>query len=75
MSKMAEKRALEAYPISVSKNSVEAGFDWNEEYRDVFMEGYNQAMEDIMEKAVEWLEYNFNMPGDFKEHFTKAMEG
>jgi len=55
MSKTAEKKALEAYPISVSKTSVEAGFDWNEEYRDVFMEGYEQAMEDFMEKACEWL--------------------
>lgn len=28
----------------------------------------------MIEKAVEWLERNFNTPNDFKEHFKKAME-
>lgn len=29
--------------------------------------------EQLIKKACEWLEYNFNMPSDFKEHFIKAM--
>lgn len=28
----------------------------------------------IIEKVTEWLDRNFNMPNDFKEHFKKAME-
>lgn len=35
--------------------------------------GYEKAKEELIEKACKWLEYNFNMPSDFKEHFTKAM--
>lgn len=33
----------------------------------------NVSKAELIEKACEWLEYNFNMPNDFKEHFTKAM--
>ena len=28
----------------------------------------------LIDKACEWIERNFNMPNDFKEHFKKAME-
>lgn len=28
----------------------------------------------FIEKATEWIEKNFNMPDDFKEHFKKAMK-
>ena len=28
----------------------------------------------VIEKACEWLEHNFNMPNDFRKHFIKAME-
>ena len=28
----------------------------------------------FIEKAAEWIEKNFNMPDDFKEHFKKAMK-
>lgn len=27
----------------------------------------------FIEKAIKWIEKNFNMPDDFKEHFKKAM--
>ncbi len=30
--------------------------------------------EQLIQKAVEWLERNFNMPNDFEQHFRKAME-
>lgn len=43
----AEERALEAYPVNINDHSVEKGFDWNEEYRDVFIQGYEQALKDI----------------------------
>lgn len=32
------------------------------------------AKKQFIDKACEWLEYNFNMPGDFEFHFRKAME-
>lgn len=32
------------------------------------------AKEEIIDKAVEWLKANFNMPDDFELHFKKAME-
>jgi hypothetical protein len=28
----------------------------------------------FVEKACAWIENNFNMPNDFKEHFKKAMK-
>ena len=29
----------------------------------------------FIEKAVEWINKNFNMPNDFNKHFKKAMKG
>lgn len=29
----------------------------------------------FIEKAVEWINKNFNMPDDFNKHFKKAMKG
>lgn len=29
---------------------------------------------EMLDKACEWLKYNFNMPDDFEIHFRKAME-
>lgn len=55
MSKIAETKALEAYPILIGKDSVEKGFDWNEEYREVYIQGYDQAMQDFLEKAEKYL--------------------
>lgn len=61
MSKISEQKALEAYPISISKDSVEEGFDWNEEYREVYIQGYDQAMKDFMEKAEDFFYDRFNI--------------
>ena len=60
MSKRAEERAMEAYPPSVNEHSVEEGFDWNEEYRDVFQQGYEQAEKDVIERACRWLLDNYD---------------
>ena len=51
MSKRAEEAAMKAYPIWVNKDSLVKGFDWNEEYRDVFIQGYEQAEQDL---ALTW---------------------
>ena len=47
MSSRSEKRALEVYPRRVNEHSVVQDFDWNEEYRDVFQDGYEHAEKDL----------------------------
>lgn len=39
-----------------------------------FVEGAKWADETIINRAIEWLTYQFNMPSDFEYHFRKAME-
>ena len=39
-----------------------------------FVAGAEWADKTMIEKAIKWLEYNFNMPDDFQEHFKLAME-
>ena len=40
----------------------------------VLNKGHEQGYKDAIDKACEWLKYNFNMPDDFEFHFRKAME-
>jgi hypothetical protein len=55
MSKIAEKKALEAYPIVYYLNG--GGIDdANTSDRAVYEEGYDQAIQDFLEKAERWLE-------------------
>lgn len=49
MSKIAENKALEAYPIDKLYNDV------NLQYRIGYEEGYDQAMQDFLEKTCKWL--------------------
>lgn len=54
MSKIAEQKALEAYPIAYFRNG--GGIDdANASDRAVYEESYDQAMQDFMEKARTWL--------------------
>ena len=56
MSKMSEQKALEAYPFE----PIECGggiADSNSEYRGLYQEGYDQAMQDFLEKAERYLNY------------------
>lgn len=39
-----------------------------------FVEGAKWADKTMIEKAIEWLKANFNMPDDFELHFKRAME-
>jgi hypothetical protein len=49
MSKIAEKKALEAYPILFSeRNGHDNSF---KDRRESYIKGYNQAMQDFLEKA------------------------
>ena len=40
----------------------------------LFEEGAKWADETIINRAIEWLTYQFNMPSDFEYNFRKAME-
>lgn len=56
MSKIAEQKALEAYPIAYYRNG--GGIDdANAFNRAVYEEGYDQATQDFMEKAEMYLRY------------------
>ena len=48
MSKIAEQKALEAYPIVISEQTVSCRLSYSE--------GYYQAMQDFMEKAERYLQ-------------------
>ena len=50
----AEERALEAYPILFSERN---GYDNTfKDRRESYIKGYDKAMQDFLEKAVEWLQ-------------------
>lgn len=56
MSKIAEQKALEAYSILFSERN---GYDNTfKDRRESYIKGYDQAFQDFMEKACEWLKYN-----------------
>ena len=62
MSKIAEEKALEAYPIKITrsetKTSIGEKYDANYINRQIYIKGYDQAMQDFLEKACEWLVKN-----------------
>ena len=59
MSKIAEQKAFEAYPIAYYRNG--GGIDdANASDRAVYEEGYDQAMQDFWEKAEEFLYLQLN---------------
>ena len=71
-----EEKAKEMISMS-NTNQVYDMVDFNALHEALYedlMEMAEWKEKQMIEKACEWLEYNFNMPSDFKEHFTKAME-
>ena len=55
MSKIAEQKALEAYPILFSERN---GYDNTfKDRRESYIKGYDQAMQDFLEKAERYLNY------------------
>ena len=62
MSKKAEERAMEAYPVEIVGFTTECRVgatpkpqDWNEDKRKCYQEGYEQAEKDLIERACRWL--------------------
>lgn len=53
MSKIAEQKALEAYP---EIRLYEPNYDENVENREGYIKGYDQALQDFLNKACEWLQ-------------------
>lgn len=79
MSKISEQKALEAYPIAYYRNG--GGIDdANASDRAVYEEGYDQAFQDFLEKACEWLEPTFKRiagyycGGDLMNDFENYMK-
>lgn len=65
MSKIAEQKALEAYPKAYYRNG--GGIDdANVSDRAVYEEGYDQAMQDFLEKAGKF--FNKNLQDYFTAH-------
>jgi hypothetical protein len=56
MSKIAEEKALEAYPKALSPYYGDDILDRNINCRAGYVKGYDTAMQDFLEKACEWLE-------------------
>lgn len=82
----AEEKALKAYPILI--DGTDRDFDYNDEPREAYIEGYTQAYKDFLNKACEWLDaetacyVNVTHPGgietvsmyqNFIDDFRKAM--
>ena len=60
MSKISEQKALEVYPIAYYRNG--GGIDdANASDRAVYEEGYDQALQDFLEKAEEFFYDRFNI--------------
>ena len=70
-----QKKALEAYPIEIRHAT-----DSNRFHREGYIRGYDQAMQDFIEKAERWLEPTFkniagyNCGGDLMNDFKNYME-
>lgn len=84
MSKKAEERALEAYPVEICGYVTECRIgatpkpqDWNEDKRKCYQEGYKQAEKDMIERACNYL-YDHRQGNrdvyQFIGLFRKAME-
>jgi hypothetical protein len=59
MSKIAEEKALEAYPLPKEESHSTSFINqetFNSAKRTGYIVGYDQAMQDFMEKACEWIE-------------------
>jgi hypothetical protein len=82
MSKIAEQKALESYPICNCYNEqCMMQEDVNIELRIGYEEGYDKAMQDLLEKACDWLETKIicyskreyeELTEDFKNYIEKS---
>ncbi len=72
MSKRAEQAALEAYPDSErDKTGIVTFLGFPQAVRDYYIEGYEQAEKDIIERACTWISRNYDID---LVRFRKSME-
>lgn len=57
MSKIAEQKALEIYPQKIGYTDM-GDVDWNLPQRNAYLLGYDQAMQDFLDKAEKWILHN-----------------
>ncbi len=70
MSKRAEQRALEEYPILIIQANDDE-WDDNEDERCIYQEGYQHAEKETIERSCEWLSRNYDID---LARFRKAIE-
>ena len=70
MSKIAEQKALEAYPPNPQQLKMEGEIDFNKWKKEGYIKGYAQAMQDFMEKACEFFYENTHTRQDGTKHFV-----
>ena len=58
MSKRAEERALECYPMKDYKPSGIISEEYPEKVKVAYLQGYEQAEKDTIDRACKWLEEN-----------------
>lgn len=80
MSKRSEEAAMKAYPVVIEEHTER---DLNKPRRLSYINGYEQAEKDTIERACEWMEKNIRLPHPRKgtdecivnlNAFRKAME-
>ena len=71
MSKRAEQRALEAYLYNRAYTDNDVEYDGNFCNRLPYIEGYEQAEKDTVERVCEWLSRNYDID---LARFRKAIE-
>lgn len=77
MSKISEQKALEAYPIDMIPDDDTMGFtssDRNEIPRLGYIKGYDQAMQDFLEKAEKILTERMYFSDDEAKEFKNYMK-
>ena len=57
MSKIAEQKALESYPPEYEQEDFDETWDMNLQYREPYIEGYDQALSDIKQRVKEIIEH------------------
>lgn len=69
MSKLAEEKAMEAYPPTPLNVSL---VDYNLFKRTFYAKGYDQCLQDIMEKAKAWfIQQHTGMFNSFKQYIEQ----
>lgn len=72
MGKIAEQKSFEAYPPHWQNLAGDGYYDMSLERREGYAKGYDQALQDFMEKACDYLQKNLWRveDGEFRQRFV-----